>query len=467
MQYFYDNQFERYLLQFMRIFADISIKTGPDENGFFELKQVPIVNGRMSRHVASILKGNSENTLIPTPMFSAYIKEIELNPKRRQDPYNVSSVSRVERELVNGSYTSAPGNKITVKRHMPVPYDLTIVLDVLTSNQKSKMQILEQILTIFNPSIQLQQNSNAVDWSRLFEVELKQINWSNNSLPMGSDDQKEIASLTFTCPIWINPPALVKQTRRIEQIISNVMTVNSVNEFNSSIGDYNELYEYSSATKVITTPGNFNLSVHNHGGTYLLELKSEFNKSDTTLSWQALLEKFTGVIETTKIRLRLSSDIEDDSEDIVGNITLTNDQNIIQYNIDWDTVPEQTLNITDIIDPRIILPGKNLPVPDPGTKYLISSKDSDTEEYAITDVSPWGINAYDGDIIEFNGINWFVRFSAVNGADIKIYNLADSNIYKFNTEDKDWEFLFIGDYSPGYWRIEQDSSINKNGNNLC
>ena len=219
MQYFYDNQFERYLLQFMRIFADISIKTGPDENGFFELKQVPIVNGRMSRHVASILKGNSENTLIPTPMFSAYIKEIELNPKRRQDPYNVSSVTRVERELVNGSYTSAPGNKITVKRHMPVPYDLTIVLDVLTSNQKSKMQILEQILTIFNPSIQLQQNSNAVDWSRLFEVELKQINWSNNSLPMGSDDQKEIASLTFTCPIWINPPALVKQTRRIEQII--------------------------------------------------------------------------------------------------------------------------------------------------------------------------------------------------------------------------------------------------------
>lgn len=467
MQYFYDNQFERYMLQFMRIFSDISVKSGPDANGFYELKRVPIVNGRMSRHVASIIKGNSENTLIPTPMFSAYIKEVEMNPKRRQDPYNVSSTSRVERELINGVYSNKPGNKITVQRHMPVPYDLTLVLDILTSNQQSKMQILEQILTIFNPSIQLQQNSNAVDWSRLFEVELKQINWSTANVPTGDTDQKEIASLVFLCPIWINPPALVKQTRRIEQIVSNVMSVNSLPEFASSISDYNEFYEYAKDTQIIVTPGNFKLELHNDNGEYLAELKTEYGNSDSTLSWQSLLDKFTGEVETTRIRLRLSDDIEDDSLDIIGNIEFTNNSNFIRYIIDTDTLPSTTYNINKIIDPRVSIIGKSLPVATLGTRYLITSKDSHDEEYAITQDSIWGVNANENDIIEYNGSNWTVVFdSRAENQTINIFNLENLSLYKFNVVDRDWEYVFIGEYAPGYWRIEQTNS-NRNENTLC
>ena len=57
MDFFYDQQIRRYLLQFMRAFSEIRVRNGPDANGLFTLQRVPILYGDPSRMAAQIAKG--------------------------------------------------------------------------------------------------------------------------------------------------------------------------------------------------------------------------------------------------------------------------------------------------------------------------------------------------------------------------------------------------------------------------
>jgi hypothetical protein len=454
MNYFYDNQFERYLLQFMRIFSDISVRYGPDENGAYELKRIPIVNGAMSRHVANILKNGSENTLISTPMFSAYIKEIELDPARRSDTTFTHAISRAHREFVNGQYTSKSGNRITIERFMPVPYKLTFMLDILTSNIQSKMQILEQILTIFNPMLQLQQNSNFADWSRLFEVELSNVNWSGNSLPIGADDSKEIATLTFTVPIWMNPPSLVTQTRRIEQIVTNINSVSDIPTEESLKDDYDPFSTYNPLTQVIVTPENYCVSIGIDSNNNELLLLNQYGSKNTALGWEKLLDLYGGIKTGTQIILKTNSNIENFENEIIGTIALSNDKDIITFNIDADSLPTANFIFNAIIDPKEDIPGINLPLPTAGTKYLLTSDHNNGEEPLITTGTYWNIFANTNDIIEYDGTSWNVIFNSQQNTDIKYaINTNNNNHYTFSNNE--WTYTYLGKYFPGYWRIEQ------------
>jgi len=76
--FFYDEQIRRYILQFLRIFSDFKIELPPDDNGVRVQKRIPIVYGDMSRMVAQILRNNDENTSVAAPMFSGYIRTVEM-----------------------------------------------------------------------------------------------------------------------------------------------------------------------------------------------------------------------------------------------------------------------------------------------------------------------------------------------------------------------------------------------------
>lgn len=460
MHYFYDRQFERYLLQFMRIFTEIKVSAVVDDS-VVELKRVPIIHGAMSRQAANIIKGNSENTMISTPMFSAYIKEIDLDAKRRSAPGYVNPISRTERvyNTTSDTYGTDAGNRVTVERLMPVPYRVTFVLDILTSNLKTKMELLEQILCIFNPMLQLQSNSNAVDWSRLFEVELTRINWSSAQIPAGADDQKEIASLTFEAPIYINPPAKVKVTKLIHQIVTNVHLAGT--DFLSD--EANPLYDpfailQTPMSQVITTPKNYRVSVGIDGyPSNQLVLRKMYSNIETDSSWKDLLDKFGGIKDSTRIHLRLASNIEDDSEDIVGTVALTADPAILEFTVDPDTLPPVAFNVNDIIDPKLVFPGHGIASPVANTRFILDADWSHPDEPVIVPGSPWGnITAYNNDIIGFDGVTWSVVFNSSSAnSPIHVFNLETNEYYKYSTNTKEWAYSYLGEYMPGYWRIIQ------------
>src|SRR5215471_1513045 len=267
MDYFYDCQVRRYLVQFMRIFSDIKIRNGPDANGMYSLSRVPIIYGDPSSMVAQLIKGQSENTLTPSPMMSAYIDSIKMAPERRQDTQYVQPASSIEREFdrTTNTYGPGPGIRYTVDRYMPVPYDAYFKLDVWTTNVTNKLQILEQIWMIFNPSLMLQQNQNIFDWTSIFEVWMEDVTWTNRSIPQGTDIQRDVASMRFKVPIWINPPAKVKRSTLIAEIVNRVYNVSDIKAIEDAILP-DQYYDPFSCfdefpIQIVTTPGQYKVSV--------------------------------------------------------------------------------------------------------------------------------------------------------------------------------------------------------------
>lgn len=470
MDFFFDNQVRRYLVQFMRIFSDIKIRIGPDANGLYTIQKVPIMYGDPSSMVAQLIKGASENTAMPSPMFSAYIENIRMAPDRRKDTQFVGKISTIERayDPETKQYGPGPGVRQDVERYMPVPYDITFKLDVWTTNTTTKLQIMEQILTIFNPSIQLQQNSNILDWTSIFEVWLEDFTWTNRSIPQGGDDQRDVMSFKFKVQIWINPPAKLKRSSLIAEIVTNVFNANEMTSDETSIaasidGNYDPFRNCMSGIplQIVTTEGNYKISVSRSGNQDIITLLNNYVQTDVAPDWESLIQKYGQITPNiTKIRLKLDPDLDSSEHDIIGGIEQDPaNKDILIFTPDVDTLPGATLMpILDIIDPTEVYPGYGLPAVQAGQRYLLTSRSSNGEEPAIPDdvpTSPWGstLVAYPNDIIEYNGITWVVAFDSRNSTG-KNYIINNSNASHYTYNGLEWTYTYYGIYAPGYWRID-------------
>ena len=201
-QYYYTKQIKKFITQFCNIFTGLEVKTGLGKNGEpAQLLQVPIRYGSADRVVSSITAQNTQNTPITIPMTSAYLTGIELAPERRKGVGMVSNTTIVEN---NGQ--PYPGNVKVLKRYMPIPYNLSLQLSIYASSTDEMFQILEQVLLVFDPFVQIQKNDEAYDWTKLTSVELVGINNEEN-FPMAQEKRILQWSLDFVVPIWISPPA--------------------------------------------------------------------------------------------------------------------------------------------------------------------------------------------------------------------------------------------------------------------
>jgi hypothetical protein len=448
------------------MFSDIKYKSGPDANGAYEIKRVPIMYGDPSSMVAQIIKGVSENTLMPSPMFSAYIEAINMDPTRRQDSQFVGKVSTMERAVdpITGQYTNQPGIRYDVERYMPVPYEMILKLDCWTTNTTTKFQIREQIDSIFNPSIQLQQNNNLLDWTSIFEVWMDNTTWTNRSVPQGGEIERDVMSWRFKVPVWINPPAKVKRSTLVAEIVTNVFSdVEIVGLEESMNGNYDAFRTSISSipTQIITTEGNYKIRVERNNGQDEITLINADGSILPELSWQTLIAAY-GQISTniTKIRLKIDPNIDISYSDVIGDITQDLDRkNVLIFTPDVDSLPATTiLPISDIIDPVEVMPGDGLPAAVAGQRYLITSANAATNDLAIppgVSTSPWGsgLIVYPNDIIEYNGIKWVVIFDSRNSTGTQ-YLVNNTTGVQYMFKDNVWSYTYYGEYGPGKWRID-------------
>tara|TARA_R110001592_G_scaffold228242_4_gene484697 strand:+ start:1331 stop:2692 length:1362 start_codon:yes stop_codon:yes gene_type:complete len=451
MQYWYDEQVRRYILQFIRIFHAFKVKEGSRDGDDVRYNTVPIRYADPSRMVSHILRQNSENVINSTPFIGVSIQSLQIARDRTQDPFFTDTKSITERKFNEDtqSYDATQGNQYTINRYMPVPYNLTMQVDIWTPNTDTKLQLMEQILVLFNPTIQLQQNSNPFDWTQIVEVELTDIQFTNRSIPAGVDEQIDVSTLTFQLPIWINPPAKVKRQSIIHEIHSNIITDfggNALSEigYDEDIADFFRSFDIQS--RLIVSPGNYKVSVLNSAITLY--------DSDgvTKQNWTPLLEMYDKELKdnTSIIRLKNTNDMEDDSQDLAGTIAKNpSDDTQLIFNLDTDTLPASTIgNINKIIDPHKNVPGDgtldDLKI---GQRYLI------TEDLSSSGYPEWGINATANDIIEFDGSKWTVSYDAsANYSDTAVTkNLNTTKVYKWN--GKTWLSIYEGEYNPGYWTL--------------
>jgi hypothetical protein len=182
--------------------------------------------GDMSRQVASIIKENSENKLPSVPRIACYITGLELDRSRLSDATFVSKMNIRERswEEVDGEvvYGNSQGGNYTVERLMPTPFTLTMKADIWSSNVDQKLQLFEQIMVLFNPSLDIQTTDNYIDWTSLSVVDIQNIMFSSRTIPQGIDSDIDIMTLEFKLPMYITPPAKVKKLGVIRNVIMNV-----------------------------------------------------------------------------------------------------------------------------------------------------------------------------------------------------------------------------------------------------
>lgn len=224
MQFFYDGQIRRYISQIIRAFSFVSYQ---DSEG--NLTQVPVMYGDLTRQVANIMRDNSENKMPSAPRMAVYITGLEMDRTRLSDSSFVSKVNVREREYNydTNAYTTAQGNGYTVERLHPTPYNLSVNVDLWSTNTEQKLQIMEQILMVFNPDLELQTSDNYVDWTSLTVLNMDSLTFSSRSIPTGTDTDIDVATMAFTAPIYISPPAKVKKLGVITSIITNVFNVDT------------------------------------------------------------------------------------------------------------------------------------------------------------------------------------------------------------------------------------------------
>lgn len=473
MEWFYDSQVRRYLEQFMRLFSGLSVRIGVDDNGIETFQRVPVRYGDASRMASSILRNNSENFMQTVPAIAIHISDMALADARRMNPTHQEKVQVYEKKYnpSTGKYISGQvGDSYTIERYMPVPYDLTINVDVWSSNTEQKLQLVEQLLVLFNPSVNIRSSSNAFDWSALTYVEMRGLTWSSRTIPVGTDDQIDVATLQFYVPIYINPPAKVKRLNAVK----NVVFGNTFNMQGSTGGtggqDGNGAGQggsgfFTSVTykghKIFVEDDRVYLLTEAGGSAYGdCDCAADLPEDRPKLMWQDELKPYGELRPgTSHIRLRKSGLIPGRNCDgeIIGLIDFNpEDDNTLIFTLDPDTLPADTAApVNGIIDPTKDWPGHG-PLPEalPGQRYLII-KDLPFSSY-------WtNLEAYANDIIEFNGSEWFVARShqdfttevITNSYTMKKYEWIPPSINDNQWVQGKWVDVYQGLYGSGHWAV--------------
>jgi len=229
--FYYDKQLKRYMIQFMAIFAGIKVQVGKSGTEDQRLISVPIANSSKDRVVAWIKSEQTQNKLIRVPMFAATLTNLLLAPELRK---GIGVTRRKTYMPIGGVY---PDDFNVVHQYMPVPYKATFDLTIWASNQDQHYQILEQILSLFDPLIQIQTSDDVFDFTKITTVELVNINFEEN-VPAGIDRRLIQTTLSFEVPVYMaSPTNLTKQY--IEQIYLRIGVVDSLSSSEEIISELN------------------------------------------------------------------------------------------------------------------------------------------------------------------------------------------------------------------------------------
>jgi len=447
-QYFYDKQIRRYIQQFIRLFSGFSVQMGNDETKLPIYQKVPVRYGDINRMAAHITRENSENVVNSVPFISCYVTDLSMMADRRTFQQHVDKVNVFEKRIDEntGETINEVGNRYSVERHAPVPYSLTMNCDIWTSNTDQKLQLLEQILVLFNPTLDIRTSGNPVDWSALSHVEMTNTTWSTRSVGSSIDDIIDVSSITFTLPIFINPPAKLKQQKLIHTIINELY---NLDDENLDLFETGDLFNKETVEYTIVTYEDRKLRFEDNKA-YLLNNKG--TKQDLVnggvLNWEDELLQFSKLRPgISQIRIRKDNDPASKDNDIIGRLDLDpNDENALLVDVDTSTLPTNTLQaINGALNPLKNYPGDgSVPLPQQGQRYLL------LEDIPLS--TTWNQTvAYKNDIIEYNGAGWVISFD--NHNDTSQFVTNTSNDLQLEWNGQEWVNSFEGTYNPGYWRL--------------
>lgn len=483
MQHFYDGQIRRYLTQTIRVLSNFVVKYGDGT-----LVRIPVIYGDQDRQAANIIRQNTASTVSSVPRIGIYISGLDLDSNRLGDSSFVGKMHIREREIdaEANQYTQGQGRNYTVERLMPTPFKLTMKCDIWTANTDQKLQVLEQILVLFNPTLELQTTDNYVDWTSLSVLSISGLSWSSRTVPVGADTPIDIATITFEAPIWISPPVKVKHLGVVTSIINSIYR-NTDSAADSYIDGLGQPMTSGSTTLTdgmsvdVITATDYVIQVYNSQAV-LLSRREGYTPREPTLEipirggapilWTELFIKYSAKYVAGSSMIYL---IQPNGSEVVGTFAV-NPIDDTQISITWDdaTFPSNDLlaptgiegnrangksagTFDAIIDPQKVYPGHGMQNVEAGDRFLII-------EDIGADINQDGPDAWKNnngsdfiaranDIIEWDGVAWNIIFNAQEDGQ----HLVQTNIYsgvQYVWNNIMWAKSFEGEYAPGQWRIE-------------
>jgi len=154
-QYYYHQIFRKSIIAFGTVFNNILVKrkqpgvdrpTGEDS---LESFKVPIQYGPYQKYLAIIEAepdAARQAMQITLPRMSFEIKGLNYDGSRKLVPTQFA-------KTIPDKGTDDAGRAVQYKQYLPVPYNLDIEMAIISKNQDDGLQILEQILPNFHPSL--------------------------------------------------------------------------------------------------------------------------------------------------------------------------------------------------------------------------------------------------------------------------------------------------------------------------
>jgi hypothetical protein len=455
------------------------------------LKQVPVMYGDSDRQVANINRQNSENKINSAPRIAVYITDLQMDRERLADATYVGKVHLREKDIENGAYTSSQGKNYTVERLMPTPYKLTVKADIWSTSTEQKLQILEQIMMLFNPSLEIQTTDNYLDWTSLSVVNLTTMSFSSRQVPVGAESNIDVASLTFDMPIWISPPSKVKTLGVVTNIVMGLYKGGSsaVDGYIDGLGvdtveagpNFSDILD-----KAKTSIENFGITVHG-GNARILDPSENVTyannnslyvsvKMGNSINWRTILDPYPGQFRPGVSRLFL---IQENTTEVSGTAALNPlDETVLTISWDPDTFPTNTDiasvsrsnspgTFDAIVDPEKSGPGAGLDAPTVGARYLIINNiGGGIRETLIAENRS---NRLDTNTA-YDKIKDFKVF--VNGLEVSATgsNVADELVLRLDTtvaiDDVITYELYLNEDGPDAWKNDDNSDFIANTNDI-
>ena len=195
-EYFYNEIFRSVIIAFGSVFNGIEVRHKDENNDTFSIVKVPLSYGPMQKFLARMQQEANLNKPIQMTLPRMSFEFTNLS-------YDSSRKSTRTTQIIN---QTPDGEKIK-SNYMPVPYNMTFQLNIMTKLNDDMLQIIEQILPYFQPHYTLTVKFlGNLEEKRDIPIQLDDITMTDDY--EGNFDQRRalIYTLTFTAKTFLFGP---------------------------------------------------------------------------------------------------------------------------------------------------------------------------------------------------------------------------------------------------------------------
>ena len=208
-QQFYHETIRKLVIAFGSLFNNIVLVRKNNSGVITQTMKVPLAYGPKQKFLARLRQDpNLDNKVsITLPRISFEIGALSYDPTRK--------LNRVQKF----KKTKSGNNKQLDSQFMPVPYNITFTLSVMSKNSDDSLQIVEQILPYFQPDYTITLKDNVdMDTSRDVPVILNNISYEDSYEGDFASRRAIIYTLDFTLKFYLYGPVTSSNVIKTVQV---------------------------------------------------------------------------------------------------------------------------------------------------------------------------------------------------------------------------------------------------------